>query len=131
MPEGALSEHFTWGEARCHCGECSGWGDEHTQEAIQHTATWAEEVRKALGGVPILVHSWYRCRAYQARINPGVPDSQHCLGKAIDFACKGLSPSTVQKILAARFPELVRGLGRYSGFTHADRRDGPPATWRG
>jgi uncharacterized protein YcbK (DUF882 family) len=129
LPTGQITEHFTWGEARCHCSECSGWGDEQVQAEIRKTAAWAEEIRTILGW-PVHINSWYRCRAYQHRINPEVTDSQHCLGKAIDVTVKQLSPSTVQKILAKR-RELVRGLGRYSGFTHADRRDGPPATWRG
>lgn len=129
MPNAAehITEHFTWGEARCKCG--CGWGDERTQNEIRHTARWAEEVRAALGNVPMRVSSWYRCRSYNAAVG-GEVDSQHLLGRAIDFGVKTLSPRTVQSILSAR-RDLVVGLGRYKGFTHIDRREGPHATWRG
>ena len=129
MPEGAITEHFTWAEARCHCGECPGWGNSTTQAAIRRTAEWAEEVRAALGNVPMRVNSWYRCPAYNRKIG-GASNSQHLLGKAIDFGTKTLSPRTVQNILSGR-RDLVVGLGRYRGFTHIDRREPPPATWRG
>lgn len=130
MPQGQITEHFSWGEARCQCGECSGWGDAHIQAAIRKTAEWAEEVRTALGNWPIHVNSWYRCPAWNKRVG-GAVNSQHLWGKAIDFTVKSLSPSTVQKNLRARWPDLVKGLGSYRGFTHMDRRDGEPALWRG
>jgi len=126
---GNITPHFTWEEARCHCGRCSGWGDGATQAAIRETATWAEKVRNALGNLPMRINSWYRCPAYNKAIG-GASNSQHLLGKAIDFGTKTLSPRTVQSILRKR-RDLVIGLGAYSGFTHIDRRDPPPATWRG
>jgi peptidase M15-like protein len=126
---GEITPHFTWGEAKCHCGKCPGWGNAETQRQIRATAAWAEKVRIALGNVPMRVNSWYRCPVYNRQIG-GASDSQHLQGKAIDFGCKTLSPRTVQQILRKR-RDLVIGLGSYSGFTHADRRDGPPATWRG
>lgn len=129
MPVGQISEHFTWGEARCHCGQCSGWGGLMGEREVTETAEWAETVRALLGGFAIHVNSWYRCKAYNRSIG-GEPDSQHLLGRAVDISLKERSPRTVQSILAAH-RDLVIGLGRYAGFTHIDRRDGPPATWRG
>lgn len=130
MPTGDITEHFTWEEARCRCGQCTGWGGNTVESEIRETAEWAEKVRAALGNVPMRVNSWYRCPAYNRRIG-GVQNSQHILGKAIDFSCRSLSPATVQKMLIPRWPELVRGLGSYRGWTHIDRRDGEPAKWRG
>jgi uncharacterized protein YcbK (DUF882 family) len=75
------------------------------------------------------INSWYRCAVWNQQIG-GASNSQHLWGKAIDFSTKTLSPRTVQQILRKR-RDLVIGLGAYSGFTHCDRRDGPPATWRG
>lgn len=130
MPEGRITPHFTWEEARCKCGSCTGWGGNAIESEIRETAEWAEEVRKALGNVPMRINSWYRCRAHNQQIG-GAPNSQHLLGKAIDFSVKTLSPRTVQVTLRPRWPDLVRGLGSYSGFTHIDRRDGEPEKWRG
>lgn len=130
MPQGQITEHFTWEEARCRCGACDGWGGPAIEAEIRRTAEWAEEVRLALGSVPMRVNSWYRCPAWNRHVG-GVPNSQHLRGKAIDFSVKTLSPATVQKSLRPRWPELVKGLGSYAGFTHIDRRDGEPARWRG
>jgi len=76
------------------------------------------------------VNSWYRCAAWNKQVG-GATNSQHLWGKAIDFTLKDLSPATVQKMLKARWPNLIKGLGSYRGFTHIDRRDGEPALWRG
>lgn len=130
MPTGAITEHFSWGEARCQCGKCTGWGDPHIEDSIRQTAEWAEEVRAALGNWPMRVNSWYRCAAWNKQVG-GATNSQHLWGKAIDFTLKDLSPATVQKMLKARWPNLIKGLGSYRGFTHIDRRDGEPALWRG
>jgi uncharacterized protein YcbK (DUF882 family) len=125
MPD-ELSEHFTWAEARCRCG-CEIPPD--LKGEIQKTASWLEEVRAALGGRPMRVLSWYRCRSYNAKVG-GAPNSQHLLGRAVDFVHKDISPRQTQAQIARKlYPDLVRGFGRYPGFTHVDRRSGPPATW--
>lgn len=127
MPSGHITPNFTWEEARCRCGGCEGWNG--LEDAVRATAEWAEKVRLALGGLPMHVNSWVRCEKHNREIG-GKPDSQHLLGRAIDFTVKELSPGSVQRILTAHFPSLVRGLGSYRGFTHADRREGEPARWR-
>lgn len=130
IPEGKITLHFSWAEARCRCGECDGWGDAAVQAEIRRTAEWAEKVRAALGDAPMRVNSWYRCPAHNAAVG-GVSNSQHLLGRAIDFAMRDRTPAAVQRLLRRQWPHLVRGLGQYAGFTHIDRRESEPATWRG
>ena len=127
MPKGRITEHFTWGEAACNC--CGRWPD---HDEIRATAEWMERVREVLGGRPLRINSWYRCRTHNARVG-GEPNSQHLLGRAVDFTVKDLSPAAVAKLLRPHWGagKLIRGLGQYRGFVHADRRTGRPARWRG
>lgn len=128
MPSGLITPHFSWGESACHCGECEGWNG--LEEEVRSTAEWAEKVRLALGGLAIHVNSWVRCPKHNRAIG-GEPNSQHLLGRALDFTTKELSPASVQRIMIAHWPGLVKGVGSYRGFCHVDRREGAPARWRG
>lgn len=100
------------------------------REQVRHTAEMAERVRAALGGRPMTVTSWYRCPRWNAYVN-GVPNSQHLLGRAIDFVVRDLPPAQVQAkiVLLKLYPGVVRGLGKYAGFTHIDWREGPAVSW--
>ncbi len=133
-PRGLITPHFSWEEAACQCG-CEI--PTALIVEIEQTARWLEEVRTALGGVPMLTYSWYRCRLHNARIG-GETNSQHLLGRAYDFVQRPRSAAAVQALirpLALRqYPSdplpLIRGVGRYPGFTHIDRRSQdtlPPA----
>lgn len=55
------------------------------QAVLQDTAQRMEAVR-ALLGFPINVSSGYRCEEVN-RIVGGVPDSDHLIGRAVDFIC--------------------------------------------
>lgn len=127
MPKGPITGHFSWAEARCPCG-CIV--PRQILIEIEETARWAERIRKVLGDRSISVLSWYRCKRYNERVG-GVSNSQHVLGRAIDVVVRTLHPRQVQGIIVATkcYPEIVRGLGKYPGFTHIDRRDGPPVMW--
>jgi uncharacterized protein YcbK (DUF882 family) len=117
--------HFTWEEVRCN--HCRMLPD--NLGSVINAGRMMEKVRDLLGGEMVRVNSWYRCPEYNARIG-GASDSQHLYGRAIDFTVKHLSPRQVQARLA-RHRDVVRGLGRYLGFTHCDNRPGPNATWNG
>jgi hypothetical protein len=122
---GPITPHFTWEEANCRCG-CVMPGE--IAWAVSITANWAEKIRVALGDVPMFVTSWYRCPTYNALIG-GKPDSQHLLGRAIDFVVKHEFPAVIQYKLRPWVGVAIQGLGCYHGFTHIDRRDGPSAVW--
>lgn len=124
---GSISPHFTWEEAQCRCGCLTPLA---VVEEVRQTALWAERVRTALGDYPMHILSWYRCPAYNAKIG-GVPNSQHLLGRAIDFSMRPFGPRQLQEMLVQQklYPTLIHGLGKYLGFTHIDRRVGPVAMW--
>lgn len=126
-PDEQITPHFRLYEFGCRCGRCLGFPDD--LDEIRETAEFAERIREALGNLPVRISSGFRCKAHNAEVG-GASNSLHLEGKAIDFGVKTLSPRTVQAILSKR-RDLVKGLGKYPGWTHADRRDGPPATWRG
>jgi uncharacterized protein YcbK (DUF882 family) len=117
--------HFMWEEARCrHCRKLP-----RDVAPIINAARMMEKVREVLGGHPIIPNSWCRCPEYNARIG-GASNSQHMYGRAVDFGVKAHSPREVQQILSEH-RDVVRGLGRYAGFTHCDNRPGEIATWDG
>lgn len=125
--KGQITPHFSWEEAVCSCG-CAM--PKAVREQVVLAAVMVEQVRAALGGRPMKVLSWYRCPKWNARVG-GVPNSQHLLGRAIDFVVRGLSPEKTQAeiVLLNLYPGTVRGLGKYAGFTHIDRRTGPAVSW--
>lgn len=124
-----ITENFYWEESVCRCG-CVMPDD--VKREVRLTARWAEEIRAKLGGNPMRILSWYRCSAYNTLVG-GVPASQHLLGKAMDFVIKALPPRSVQVMIVVDklYPSPIRGLGKYAGWTHIDRRAGQAATWDG
>jgi len=73
---------------------------------------------------------FFRCEKYQESINPGVTDSQHCKGRAMDILATGWDGHTKW-----RFIKEAMGLGfsvkYYSdqNFFHIDLREGDAVTW--
>ena len=122
----SLSKNFRKSEFVCkHCGKSGPlFGLE-----ILRTALFMEKIRAFLGGRSITVHSGYRCPVHNKAVG-GEPNSYHMRGMACDFTVAGLSPAQVQEQLErAGSPVLNQGLGRYSSFTHCDRR-GTRARWK-
>lgn len=124
------SPGIRWRQLACPCGECAGLPeDPETRRTLGATAVWAEEIQAALGGWPLLIVAGWQCRSYNA-FQAETDGEAHLLGYALDIVVRQLSPATIQKILVARHPGLIRGLGSYRGYTHVDRRDGEPRRWR-
>lgn len=80
----------------------------------------SERVRERLGGVPIMVTSWYRPEPYNSRAG-GEKDSRHLTGIALDFLREGLSG----REMASRLSDWPGGMGIYAhlpGLLHLDAR---------
>lgn len=116
---GDLSPHFSRREFACKDG-CGG----DTIDA--QTLALLEEVR-AHFGVPVTIHSGYRCDVYNRRVG-GARNSQHLLGRAADFSVRGVPAGSVAQWIGARMSGFG-GVGRYPTFTHIDTRSGPAARW--
>lgn len=125
----AASEHFSRKELACRCG--CGF-DDATPELLD----LAEKVRSILKE-PMIVNSCCRCRKHNGAVG-GSPNSKHLSGSAMDFRCRGLSPTAIYNALLVAYmhgelPELG-GIGLYKTFVHIDTyhpADGHLRTWRG
>ena len=122
-----ITEHFTWEEAKCKDGTEV---PEDLRGNVISVASNIETLRKALGGVPINVHSWYRTKSYNAKIG-GALNSQHLQGKAVDISTKEFTPLEIKNTIE----ELIKdgkmnegGIGLYKTFVHYDIR-GIKARW--
>ena len=126
-PEGKITEHFSWVEARCRCG-C---GQVASLLQTRLTAQWLENVREEVfGGRPMHVNSWNRCPQHNRNVG-GATQSEHMTSRAVDVTVRGLTP--YQAWLKAKqfqgLGKLIGGLGRYASFVHLDR--GKPRRWNG
>jgi len=118
---GDLTQHFSRHEFACKC-KCG-------RDTIDFlTLTLLEDVRDHFNQ-PITVHSAFRCPAYNAMVN-GAENSQHLVGRAVDFVVTGVLPEEVASYLKWRYPGKF-GIGSYKSFTHFDTRSGPAARWTG
>lgn len=111
MTELNISEHFTWKEVSF-SETAQRLGIDNTipdelKPAAQKTATGMEKVR-ALLGVPIFPHSWYRGPALQALPQFRNPKSQHPKAEAVDFVAPnyGTPLEICRKII--KYADLVR-----------------------
>jgi hypothetical protein len=83
-----VSEHFSWDEVERSPTATEKGIDNHVPQNLQanvvKTAQQMEKVREALGGRPLRVTSWYRCKALNNAIG-GSKTSAHMRGLAVDF----------------------------------------------
>lgn len=122
-----ITEHFSWEEAKCKDGTEV---PEDLRPNVILVASEMEVLRYELGAMKINVHSWYRTKAYNAKVG-GSPNSQHLLGKAIDISIKDVTPLEIKnKIedLISRGLMKEGGIGLYKTFVHYDIR-GNKARW--
>lgn len=121
-----ITEHFTWEEAKCKDG--TEVPNELRPNAIL-IASEMEVLRNEINK-PIQVHSWYRTKAYNAKIG-GKPLSQHLEAKAIDFSVDGFTPAQLKDKIEKLIEEgrmKQGGIGLYPTFVHYDIR-GIKARW--
>lgn len=111
-----LSEHFSDIEWQCKCG-C---GQTIVEKELISTA---EMIRTTIG-YPVIVHCVNRCPEHNARVG-GVKNSQHVIGKGMDFHVRGISIRQLHIVLKNMFnDDLIRNLGLYDWGCHIDIREG-------
>lgn len=84
--------------------------DAATIERLKLTCYGLEEVRKELGGKPILISSGFRSAALNSAVG-GSQGSQHLLGQAVDFTCPsfGTPAEIVRRLVdsAIQFDQVI------------------------
>jgi hypothetical protein len=102
---------------------------------LVRVANLLEQVKVALGGVPIMVNSAFRSKQVNDAV--GSKDtSQHRLGCAADIRVPGMAPDAVVKaVIAAKLPfdQLIRefALPTGGGWTHISVPNDPKGKPRG
>jgi hypothetical protein len=84
---------------------------------LQRLAEFLEQVKKALGGKPVMINSGFRSKAVNDSV--GSKDtSQHRIGCAADIRVPGMTPDAVVRLLIdAKLPydQLIR---EFDAWTH-------------
>ena len=124
-PIQALSQHFTDGEFRCHCGrvECNA-------PAPNPVLIEKLEILRARINQPIVINSGVRCAWYNAKVG-GRPDSAHLTGDAADLWC--VDSVLRWQLIANNFTNepLFLRIGMDKTFIHVDvsARHVPRVIW--
>lgn len=87
---------------------------------IIELAEYLELVKAVFDDKTIIITSWYRPPEVNLQ-QGGVPNSQHLLGRAVDFLVQGVAPVDVYRRLN-NWHGARGGLGNSRAFTHLDRR---------
>lgn len=121
-----VSEHFALSEFACgqtidgefhpHCGYVF-----FSQELVRKL----EELRKALGGHPLIITSGYRCDEKHAATPGAAPGSRHRYGDGVDIRTRGM-PWTLEEAEKAAREIGFTGIGLYHDHLHVDTRPMPP-----
>ena len=93
-------------------------------------ANFLEEVKKVLGGKPIMINSAYRSPAVNAHVG-GQKASQHLVGCAADIRVPGMSPDQVVRAIIAsdlQYDQLIR---EFESWTHISITNEEGSTPRG
>ena len=114
MTQTPLSAHFTLEELTAsETAERHNIDNTPTSEHLENLkrlAEFLEEVKKALGGKPVMINSAYRGPAVNEKVG-GSKASQHMVGCAADLRIPGMNPDEVcRAIIAADLPfdQLIR-----------------------
>ena len=95
---------------------------------LQRLAELLEQVKRVLGGVPILVNSAFRSKEVNDAV--GSKDtSQHRLGCAADIRVPGMVPdAVVTTVIAAKLPfdQLIREFDRWTHISVPNDPKGKP-----
>lgn len=84
---------------------------------LERLAKLLEEVKKVLGGKPVMVNSGFRSLQVNAAVG-SKPTSQHCLGCAADIRVPGMTPDQVVRAIRdsdIQYDQLIR---EFDSWTH-------------
>jgi uncharacterized protein YcbK (DUF882 family) len=128
-----MTPHFTLDELTAsETAERNGWDNTPNEQELanlQRLAEFLEDIKKALGGKPIMVNSAFRNK----QVNDAVgskDSSQHRVGCAVDIRVPGLTPDqVVRAIIASGLPydQVIREFDRW---THVSVPNTPEAAPR-
>ena len=114
MTQTPLSAHFTLEELTAsETAERFNIDNTPTPEHLanlQRLAEFLEEVKKVLGGKPVMINSAYRGPAVNEKVG-GSKTSQHMVGCAADLRIPGMNPDEVCRAIIASdlpFDQLIR-----------------------
>lgn len=114
MTQTPLSVHFTLEELTAsETAERFNIDNTPTPEHLDNLkrlAEFLEEVKKALGGKPVMINSAYRGTAVNDKVG-GSKASQHMVGCAADLRIPGMNPDEVCRAIIASdlpFDQLIR-----------------------
>ncbi len=120
------SAHLSWSELACRDRIRTPYPLDWRETRAVELAEAFEALRAAVG-LPLVVLSAYRTRAYNRAVG-GAPNSQHLQGRALDLAPPdGWSP--IALLAVTQDIPAIRGLGLYDTFVHIDVRPAPRVVW--
>ena len=127
-----MTPHFTLDELTAsETAERNGWDNTPNEQELanlQRLAEFLEDVKKALGGKPIMVSSGYRGK----QVNDAVgskDSSQHRVGCAVDIRVPGLTPDqVVRTIIASGLPydQVIREFDRWTHVSIPNQASAAP-----
>ena len=129
-----LSEHFTYDElTRSETAARHGFDNtpnESEVDNLKRLAALLEEVKKAVGGKPVMINSGFRSK--QTNDAVGSKDSsQHRLGCAADIRVPGMTPrQVVEACIEAQVP-FDQIILEFDSWTHISVANTPDAALRG
>lgn len=118
-----LSAHFWTSEFDCHCGVCP------TQKVSASLIEKLELLRQYLKE-SLMVHSGYRCSAYQRRLategaQTATGTSTHERGEAADIAVRSMGGAGLANTASKYFDAI----GVATGWIHVDTRNDKKRRW--
>ena len=124
-----LSEHFSLEELTItNHREYDNTPNADQINNLQRVAELLEQVKKVLGGKPVMVNSGYRSPQVNLAVG-SKPTSQHCLGCAADIRVPGMTPDeVVQAIKASDIPydQLIREFDSWTHISVPNLANGEP-----
>jgi hypothetical protein len=113
-----LTEHFTLEELTITSHrEFDNTPNADQINNLERVAALLEQVKKVLGGKPIMVNSGFRSLQVNAAVG-SKPTSQHCLGCAADIRVPGMTPDQVVQAIRdsdIQYDQLIR---EFDSWTH-------------